>query len=220
MNTAKFTRAKNPEETRERILGAAVAQFGAHGFRGASLRAIVKVADVNLAAANYHFGTKAKLYFEVITGYFERTREIRLSRMDDVEQFEIGPARVCALVQAYIGPHIELVIRDGHHDYGRLITQLLNDNEIIANALFEREVNKVRIPFRDKLRVCFPNASDDLLARGIGFVVSIMAQAPFDPSYRTLTNRSPLDQPVDETIRNATNFAVGGITMLLGDSTK
>jgi AcrR family transcriptional regulator len=45
-----------PEGTRDRILTAAEEAFAIHGFNGVSLRDVVKRADVNLAAVNYHFG--------------------------------------------------------------------------------------------------------------------------------------------------------------------
>ena len=43
--------------TRESILDASVKLFSERGYRNTSLRAIADTADVNLAAANYHFGS-------------------------------------------------------------------------------------------------------------------------------------------------------------------
>ena len=51
--------------TKERILGAAEVLFAQHGFDGASLRQLTAAAKVNLAAVNYHFGSKEKLVEEV-----------------------------------------------------------------------------------------------------------------------------------------------------------
>ncbi|EQD66424.1 Transcriptional regulator, TetR-like, DNA-binding, bacterial/archaeal domain protein, partial [mine drainage metagenome] len=47
--------------TKQRILGAAEALFAQHGFAGASLRQVTTAANVNLAAVNYHFGSKDNL---------------------------------------------------------------------------------------------------------------------------------------------------------------
>ena len=52
--------------TRERILGVAETLFARHGFAGASLRQVTATAKVNLAAVNYHFGSKEGLYRQVI----------------------------------------------------------------------------------------------------------------------------------------------------------
>jgi len=51
--------------TKQRILGAAEALFAKHGFAGASLRQVTSAANVNLAAVNYHFGSKENLINEV-----------------------------------------------------------------------------------------------------------------------------------------------------------
>ena len=44
--------------TKDRILGAAEQLFARHGFAGASLRQLTSAADVNIAAVNYHFGSR------------------------------------------------------------------------------------------------------------------------------------------------------------------
>ena len=53
--------ARPGQETRDRILDAAEAAFMRYGFEGASMRTITAAAGVNLAAANYHFGSKEGL---------------------------------------------------------------------------------------------------------------------------------------------------------------
>ncbi len=50
------------EDTRRRILEAALALFAAIGFDSASTRAIAEQAGVNLPAIQYYFGSKAGLY--------------------------------------------------------------------------------------------------------------------------------------------------------------
>jgi AcrR family transcriptional regulator len=51
--------------TKDRILGAAEELFAQHGFAGTSLRQVTSQADVNIAAVNYHFGSKENLVNEV-----------------------------------------------------------------------------------------------------------------------------------------------------------
>jgi TetR/AcrR family transcriptional regulator, regulator of cefoperazone and chloramphenicol sensitivity len=50
------------DETRLRILGAALDVFGAHGFGGASTRMIANKANVNLPALQYYFNGKEGVY--------------------------------------------------------------------------------------------------------------------------------------------------------------
>jgi TetR/AcrR family transcriptional regulator, regulator of cefoperazone and chloramphenicol sensitivity len=53
-------------ETRTRILEAAASIFAEHGFAATTIRMICGLARVNLAAVNYHFGSKEGLYSETI----------------------------------------------------------------------------------------------------------------------------------------------------------
>lgn len=56
-------------ETIQRILNAAEELFAQHGFTETSLRAITARAEVNLAAVNYHFGSKKSLIQAIFAQY-------------------------------------------------------------------------------------------------------------------------------------------------------
>lgn len=54
------------EETRSRLVEAARAVFSERGFQGATVREICRRADANVAAVNYHFGSKDGLLAEAL----------------------------------------------------------------------------------------------------------------------------------------------------------
>jgi len=54
------------EDTKVRVLEAAGRIFAERGFRDATVRDICQAAQVNLAAVNYHFGDKERLYVESV----------------------------------------------------------------------------------------------------------------------------------------------------------
>jgi TetR/AcrR family transcriptional regulator len=58
-------------DSRQRIFGAAAAEFAARGFAGASVDRIAAAAGVNKAMIYYHFSSKASLYREILREMFE-----------------------------------------------------------------------------------------------------------------------------------------------------
>lgn len=60
-------------ETKEKILHTARALFASKGYEGASVRHIAAEAGVNIAAVNYHFMSKEKLFLQVIELVFSET---------------------------------------------------------------------------------------------------------------------------------------------------
>ena len=58
--------AITPENPRERLLEAAGEIFAEKGFKGATVREIIDRAGVNIAAVNYYFRDKERLYIEAV----------------------------------------------------------------------------------------------------------------------------------------------------------
>ena len=69
---------KQSADTKERLLDAAEEIFAREGYRAASLRAITARAAVNLAAVNYHFGSKRGLVEAV---FARRLQAMNLARV-------------------------------------------------------------------------------------------------------------------------------------------
>lgn len=59
---AQRTSRSDGEDTRARLLQAALQLFSERGFAQTSVRAIAEAAGINVAAIAYHFGDKARLY--------------------------------------------------------------------------------------------------------------------------------------------------------------
>jgi AcrR family transcriptional regulator len=67
MKTRKPKRVSPPpEDTRDKLLKAAIQVFSDHGYEGATVRAICRRAGVNLALVKYHYGDKLALYRAVV----------------------------------------------------------------------------------------------------------------------------------------------------------
>lgn len=94
-------------DTKTRILDAAEILFAQHGYKRTSIKALAHLAQVNLAAVNYHFGTKHALVEKVIE---RRVSLINALRLEKLQQIEEEAARrgiapdVQALLRAFIEP--------------------------------------------------------------------------------------------------------------------
>ena len=100
--------SKKDQITKERILNEAEALFAKNGYDAVSVREITTAARCNLAAVNYHFGNKQKLYLEVFRArWVPRARRVQayfresLASQDTVST----PAVAQALAEAFLkGP--------------------------------------------------------------------------------------------------------------------
>ena len=66
---------KAPEANRARIVQAAIDEFAARGFKGASMDAIAARTDTTRALINYYFGSKERLYIAVLERVYGEIRE-------------------------------------------------------------------------------------------------------------------------------------------------
>lgn len=70
--------------TKARLLEAGIREFGAHGYRGASLRDIAKRADTNVAAVRYHYNSKEELWRAVVSHLYSQLADAILDGGDRI----------------------------------------------------------------------------------------------------------------------------------------
>ncbi len=114
-------------DTKARVVAAASALFAERGFHGTTVRDIAARAGVNLAASNYHYGSKKALYLEVFRAQFAEVRaliarrggakaEAELDRLPRPELARLLAVRVRAMADLLIGPppslHGTLMLRE------------------------------------------------------------------------------------------------------------
>jgi AcrR family transcriptional regulator len=92
------------DHTRTAILNAAERLYADRGFGDVTLRDIVAAAGVNLAAVNYHFGSKDELIAELFVTRSLATNRERLNQLKLAEEAGGGRAGIDAVVRALVGP--------------------------------------------------------------------------------------------------------------------
>jgi len=95
-------------DARTRIVDAAERLFAEHGYHAVSLRTIMGLAQVNVSAVHYYFGSKKNLLQAVLdrrAAPINRARKERLFRCIDRNG---RVASVEEILEAYIGPALEV----------------------------------------------------------------------------------------------------------------
>jgi len=115
-------RAVKPQhETRTRILDAAEELFMQQGFGGTSMRLLTTKAGVNLAAVNYHFGSKDALIEAVFRRRLDPMNAARIAALDEIEAG--GAPNLEAIIRAFISPGLRMMedAKGGGRNFIRLL---------------------------------------------------------------------------------------------------
>jgi AcrR family transcriptional regulator len=129
--SASSLAANDPQvATRVALLNSAEQLFSRHGVEGTSVREIVRAAGANLAAINYHFGTKERLALEVFARRLEPVNRERIARLDALEA-AAGRRKVKLeqIIDALIRPAVEAKMEGapGCDDFMRLISRAFQE---------------------------------------------------------------------------------------------
>ena len=94
--------------TKEKIINAAEKLFASTGFLGTSLRAIVREADVNLAAIYYHFRSKEELFIVVVKRVAQPIVREQLRQLKILEESEKLPS-IPEVLTAFVTPPLRIL---------------------------------------------------------------------------------------------------------------
>jgi AcrR family transcriptional regulator len=112
MDTLTIACDASPEacETHDRILEAAQKFFAERGFDATSVRDITAEAECNVAAVNYHFGGKERLYLESFRAMLTALRDQRLAMLDELMLRDPKPTLeefLAAFAEGFLDPLVD-----------------------------------------------------------------------------------------------------------------
>lgn len=210
MRNEAQTRA-NGEKTRAKILDAAEELFGRRGFESVSLRDITQRAEVTLALATYHFGTKEKLFESVVARRADILCQLRRARLAAIP----APVTLRAVMDAFIAPLFEQAGGGdpGWADYVRVLARLSEDDrwlDILATH-FDTVVQEFLVVLSD----LYPDMPPQRLARGFLMVVTMMlSTVARHRRLDRLTGGAASASDLEAAQSVLLDIAVGGLTML------
>lgn len=147
------------------ILAAAEQTLAEQGFAATSLRQITTAAGVNLAAVNYHFGTKAALISLVLQQMFTPLVEARLRNLEQITTGGRTPS-LEELLKAYYVPFFQLL--DEREETGKRRRQIFSKLASEPDPEVRTEIARIFGPmakqYYSAFRQAVPHLADEEFA--------------------------------------------------------
>ncbi|HUJ86319.1 MAG TPA: TetR/AcrR family transcriptional regulator [Burkholderiales bacterium] len=155
-------RAIKPQhETRTRILDVAEELFMQHGFEAASMRLLTSTAHVNLAAVNYHFGSKDALIEALFHRRLDPMNAERIAALDALEQ-QAGKQALAPeqIIRAFIGASLRMIedAKGGGRNFIRLLGRAYTEPAKQIRAL----IGQLHAPAMERFKIAFARALPDV----------------------------------------------------------
>ena len=162
---------KPQHETRTRILDAAEELFMQHGFEGTSMRLLTTKAGVNLAAVNYHFGSKHALIEAVFRRRLDPMNAERIAALERLE----NPSPE-AIIRAFVGPSLRMIedVKAGRN-FIRLLGRTYTEPTKSVRALIGQMYAPTMERYKGALERALPQMPRDELVWRMHFMFGTLA---------------------------------------------
>jgi AcrR family transcriptional regulator len=217
-----FGEGRGPSATQDRILDAAEALFMEHGFEATSLRLITAAAGANLAAANYHFGSKEELFQAVLTRRLDPMNQARVALLDRFEA-ETAPAPLPCdrILAALFIPALKLA-RDparGGSNFLRLLGRAYADPAPFIRQFLSEQYASMIARFKAAFARALPQLPRKELSWRLHFIMGALSYTlAGTDALKIITELNPLESDNDEILlRRLAPFLLAGLTAPLPD---
>src|ERR1700742_2211109 len=202
------------DQTRTAILAAAERLYADRVFGDVTLRDIVAEANVNLAAVNYHFGSKDELIAELFVTRSLALNRDRLRELRAAEERGGGRGKVADILRALVGPSLRGCIgpeRD-RSTAARFMIRASIESVPPIRRIRNREIDHLR-KFIVALRRALPDRSETELYWGLHFALAMAQQTVRDSERLTKLSEGKCDlDDVEGVIERVVDVAVMALT--------
>lgn len=171
--------------TCDRILDTAERLFAEQGFHSTSMRGITQAADVNLAAINYHFGSKQALIIAVFRRRLDSLNRARLSCLDQALDHP-EDARLEDVLDAFVRPAIDMThdkAGEGHR-FMRILLRAFADQDEQLHQDLSAEYAHVMRRFAAAIEQALPGSSRETIRRYLDFIVGALTHTMSESDLR------------------------------------
>lgn len=202
--------------TKDRIMDAAEIQFARDGFHFASLRSITADADVNLAAVNYHFGSKEALLEEVLKRRLIPLNVIRKERLEAVRDQAENEGRIPApeaVLEAFIVPTVQFCCKEpGGENFSTLVGRAIAEPDDTIRNVFIQHVMPIFLLLFDLLQKSLPSLNADTVFWKLHFSLGATTHTMrFFGKLELLPEGLNRDVDIDQLIDELMAFIIAGV---------
>jgi AcrR family transcriptional regulator len=211
--------------TKERIMDTAEVLFMEHGFEATSLRAITATAGVNLAAVNYHFGTKEELFEAVLTRRLDPMNQERVEILDRLEAKAAPDPLSCdRILMALFVPALRLA-RDparGGKNFLRLLGRAYADPAPFIRHFLSEQYAVMIARFKAAFARALPHLPRKELSWRLHFIMGALSYTlAGTDAHKIISELSPRETNNDEILlRRLAPFLLAGLNAPLPDLTE
>lgn len=208
------------DSTKDRILAAAEELFARTGVARTSLRAITALARVNLAAVNYHFGSKEGLVEEVYRRRLEPLNRARLANLDRLEKRARRPS-LEEVLEAFMTPVASLVKdpAQGGPTVMRLLGQTHGEAQAPYKTWFAGEYKRVLERYHAALCRALPQLPPEDVRWRLQFLVGALTYPVAERQLVELVSGEAIDpDDVNQVVRRLLPFVAAGFRAPAGDA--
>ncbi|MFC4761646.1 TetR/AcrR family transcriptional regulator [Dyella koreensis] len=199
-----------PHSTKERILSSAEELFARHGFDGASLRQLTAAAGVNLAAVNYHFGSKDRLIEEVFRRRLDELNGRRMAALNRIAGQE--ETTLEDVLAAFIKPALDLS-HDGNGSlFMRVLARAFAEHDDTLRKFLSENYGHVMRQFTAEFARLLPHLSKEELYWRVDLVTGALTHAM--SGFGMIQRKSDVTEHThrEQTAAHLIRFAAAGLS--------
>jgi AcrR family transcriptional regulator len=196
--------------TKERILTAAELLFAQRGFDGASLRQLTAAAGVNLAAVNYHFGSKDRLVEEVFRRRLDTLNAHRLAALSKVAGQD--DTTLEDVLDAFIRPALALSSDGSGSLFMRVLARAFAEHDDHLRQFLSENYGHVMRQFTAEFARLLPGLSREELYWRIDLVTGALTHAM--SGFGMIQRKGGVSEVAhrEQTIAHLIRFAAAGLS--------
>lgn len=202
-------------ETQQKILRAAEVEFADNGLSGASIRNITSRAGVNVAAVNYHFGSKNELFKQMVRHRMAPVNAKRLEMLGQAQaRYKARPIPVKRIVEMYVRPAVMETFSQEDSDFYfmRAVAKGIDEEPAFLKELYDELLRPVLEPFSQALAQSSRQPSDERVWYSMHLMICTMIGAMKQHKRLSFISKGKLDLLDAEGFCNyLVAFIAGGI---------